>query len=72
MSLYLICILNTTDCISIVQPQTFFCVIVFVWKYLAFVLEHKKTLVCVCLSIGNLLLLCFSSLKSLAFVLDHL
>jgi len=27
---YLICIVNTTDCISSVQPQTFFCVIVFV------------------------------------------
>ena len=27
---YLICIVNTTDCISSVQPQTFFCVILFV------------------------------------------
>jgi len=41
---YLICIVNTTDCISSVKPQTFFCVIVFVKKSLAFVLKDRKSL----------------------------
>jgi len=35
---------NTTDCISNVQPQTFFIVILFEYKTLGVVLEHKKSL----------------------------
>jgi len=42
--MYLICIVNTTDCISSVQPQTIFFIILFEYKSLAVVLEHKKSL----------------------------
>jgi len=35
---------NTTDCISSVQPQTIFFVILFEHKSLAVVLVHKKSL----------------------------
>jgi len=35
---------NTPDCISSVQPQTFFFVILFEYKSLAVVLEHSKSL----------------------------
>jgi len=38
----LICIENTTDCISSVQTQTIFCVNLFVCKSLVVVLEHRK------------------------------
>ena len=46
-SLYLICIVNTTDCISSVQTQTNFFVILFDQKSLAVVLEHLMSLDCV-------------------------
>jgi len=36
--------MNTTDCISSVQPQTNFFVILFESKFLACVLEHRKSL----------------------------
>jgi len=42
--MYLICIVNTTGCISSVQPQTIFFVILFELKSLAVVLEHWKSL----------------------------
>ena len=42
-SLYLICIVNTTDCISSVQTQTNFSVIMFDQKSLACVLEQQKS-----------------------------
>jgi len=35
---------NTTDCISSVQPQTNFFVILFDYKSLTIVLEHRKSL----------------------------
>jgi len=35
---------NTTDCISSVQPQTNFFVNLFEYKSLACVLEHRKSL----------------------------
>jgi len=43
-SLYLICIVNTTNCISSVQTQTNFFVFLFDQKSLAVVLEHMKSL----------------------------
>jgi len=67
--------MNITDFISSVQPQTKFFVILFEYKSLAVVLEHRSLLqLCLSigsllikfLSIGNLLQLCLSSLKSLA------
>jgi len=54
------CILNTTNCISSVQPNLFF-VICFFMKSLAFVLQHRKSLACVP-----------EYLKSLACVLEQL
>ena len=36
--------MNTTDCISSVQRQTYFFVILFDYKSLATVLEHRKSL----------------------------
>jgi len=50
---------NTTDCISSVQPQTIVFVILFEYKSLAFVLEHRKSLAVV-----------LEHRKSLAFVLE--
>jgi len=41
------------------------------WLYIKCSTSNTSKLL-VCLSIGNLLLLCLSSLKSLAFVLEHL
>jgi hypothetical protein len=35
---------NTTDCISIVQPQACFFAILFEYESLAVVLEHRKSL----------------------------
>ena len=52
--------MNTTDCISNVQPNLFLCNL-FVYKSLAFVFEHRKSLACV-----------LEYLKSLACVLEHL
>jgi len=46
---------NITDCISSVQPQTNFFVILFEEKSLAVVLEHRSLLQ-LCLSIGSLLI----------------
>ena len=43
-SLYLICIVNTTDCISSVQTQANFFVILFDQKSLACVLKQQKSL----------------------------
>jgi len=57
--LYLICIVSISDCISSVQCQTFFFVILFDWKSFAFVLEHRSLLI-VFRSIGSLLQLCLS------------
>ena len=70
--MYLICIVNTTNCISSVQPQTYFCVIVFVIRRLLLLCSSIGRLLRLCLSIINLLLLCLSSFKSLAFVLEQL
>ena len=39
--------MNTTDCISSVQTQTYFPVSLFDCKSLACVLEHRKSLACV-------------------------
>jgi len=62
---------NTTDCISSVQPQTFFFVILFEWKSLAVVREQRILLI-VFRRIGNLLQLCLSNLKSLgSFSSEH-
>jgi len=58
--LYLVCIVNTTDCISSVQPRTFFFVILFNLKSLACVLEQKKSLAVV-----------VEQKKSLAVVLEQ-
>jgi len=55
---------NTTDCISSVQLQTFFFVILFDWKSLAVVLEHRSLLI-VFRSIGSLLQLCLTILSLL-------
>ena len=52
--------MSTSDCISSVQPQTFFFVILFDWKSLALVLEHRSLLI-VFLSIGSLLLVGLSN-----------
>jgi len=59
MSLYLICIVSTFDCISSVQCQTFFFASLFDYKSLVCVLEHISLLI-VFLSIESLLLLCLS------------
>ena len=58
-SLYLICIVNTTDCISSVQPQTFFFVILFDRSLLVVCLSIRSLLI-VFLSIWSLLLMCLS------------
>ena len=58
-SLYLICIVSTSDCISSVQCQTIFFVILFDYKSLACVFVHRSLLI-VFLSIESLLQLCLS------------
>jgi len=52
--------MNTTDCISSVQPQIIFFVILFEYKSLAVVLEHRKSLAIV-----------LEHMKSFAVVLEH-
>ena len=57
--------MNTTDCISSVQSQKYFVVILFEYKSLAVVLEQGSLLI-LFMSIGNLLQMCLSNLMSLA------
>jgi hypothetical protein len=61
---------STSDCISSVQPQTFFFVILFDKKSLAVVLEHRSLLI-VFLSIGRLLQSVLEQRKSLDVCLSN-